>query len=67
MHLAQSTPAPLRRATWLCFDRLTVDPIGCGVTNDRGWAVAPDGPGIGAEPDPDRLGEPFAVYQLDEP
>lgn len=63
VHLAQATPEPFRRATWLCFDHLTVNPISGGVTNDGGWAEAPRAPGIGAEPDEAALGQPVAVYR----
>jgi L-alanine-DL-glutamate epimerase-like enolase superfamily enzyme len=66
VHLAQATPEPFRRATWLCFDHLTHDPIGSGVSNDGGWAVAPDRPGIGVEPDPSALGEPVAVHHCED-
>ncbi len=60
VHLAQATPEPFRRATWLCFDHLTVNPIDGGVINDGGWAVAPVENGIGAQPDETALGEPYA-------
>ncbi len=63
VHLAQATPEPFRRATWLCFDHLTENPIDGGVTNDNGWATAPTEPGIGAEPDEAALGTPVARYQ----
>lgn len=63
VHLAQSTPEPFRRATWLCVEHLTVDPTVGGVTNDGGWAVAPDAVGLGAEPDLAALGEPVATYR----
>ncbi|MEM7321828.1 MAG: mandelate racemase/muconate lactonizing enzyme family protein [Actinomycetota bacterium] len=66
VHLAQATPEPFRRATWLCFDHLTVDPIRGGVVNRGGTSEAPDGPGIGAEPDEDNLGRPTAVYSLEQ-
>ncbi|MEM7337093.1 MAG: mandelate racemase/muconate lactonizing enzyme family protein [Actinomycetota bacterium] len=66
VHLAQATPQPLRRATWLCFDHLTVNPIHGGVVQDDGWTDAPDAPGIGATPDLDHLGLPMASYELDE-
>ena len=63
VHLAQSTPEPFRRATWLCYDHLTVDPVPEGVTNDGGVATAPDAPGIGAMVDTGALGEPVTVYE----
>jgi hypothetical protein len=62
VHLAQATPEPVRRATWLCFDQLTANPIDGGVANHGGWATAPDAPGIGAEPIAGVLGDPTAVY-----
>ncbi len=63
-HLAQSTPEPFRRATWLCFDHLTFDPVEGGVTNDAGWSAAPDTPGLGAQPDVDALGTPVLQFDL---
>jgi len=62
VQLAQATPEPFRRATWLCFDHLTHNPVEGGVTNDAGFATAPAEPGIGAYPDEAALGEPFAVH-----
>ena len=62
VHLAQATPEPFRRATWLCFDKLTHNPVDAGAVNQDGWTVAPELPGIGAVPDVDALGEPIAVY-----
>ncbi len=66
VHLAQATPEPFRRATWLCFDQLTTNPIDGGVTNTAGWATAPDVPGIGADPRIDALGDPVATYTSDD-
>ena len=66
VHLAQTVPEPFRRATWLCFDHLTVDPVDCGVANDGGFADAPPDPGIGAVPDEPALGEPLAVFEVGE-
>ncbi len=66
VHLAQATPEPFRRATWLCFDKLTRNPVDAGAVNRHGWTVAPELPGIGAVPDRDALGEPEARY-LDRP
>jgi L-alanine-DL-glutamate epimerase-like enolase superfamily enzyme len=63
VHLAQTVPEPFRRATWLCLDHLTVDPVEGGVVNDGGYAEAPSGPGIGAVPDEMALGEPLAVFE----
>ena len=66
VHLAQSTPEPLRRATWICYDRLRRNPVEGGAVNVDGWAVAPAEPGIGAHPDEAALGDPVAVYALDD-
>ncbi len=63
VHLAQTVPEPFRRATWLCFDHLTVDPVVGGAVNDGGWSAAPSGVGIGAEPDEQALGEPLATFE----
>ena len=63
VHLAHATPEPLRRATWLCFDHLTHNPVVGGAINDGGWSEAPMMPGIGAEPDTGALGEAAAVYE----
>ncbi len=62
VHLAQATPDPFRRATWLCVEHLTVDPVIGGTGNDGGWAVAPEIPGLGAEPDLAAIGRPVASY-----
>ncbi len=63
VHLAQSTPAGHRRATWLCYEMLTVDPIVGGARNQDGVTAAPSGPGLGATPDLNQLGEPVATYR----
>ena len=63
VHLAQTVPEPFRRATWLCFDHLTVDPVVGGAVNDGGWSASPSGVGIGAEPDEQALGEPLATFE----
>ena len=63
--LAHATPEPFRRATWLCFDKLTRNPVEAGAVNQGGWTVAPELPGIGAFPDVDALGEPIAAYAAD--
>ena len=65
VHLAQATPGPLRRATWLCFDHLTDNPVEGGVANDGGTATAPSSPGIGAVPDQAALGQPLATFEAD--
>ena len=64
VHLAQSTPEPFRRATWLCHDHLTVDPIRGGARNEGGYSTAPTEPGIGAHPDESAMGEPVAVHTI---
>ena len=66
VHLSQTVPEPFHRATWLCFDHLTVDPVPVGVDNDHGWACAPGTVGIGAQPDLDALGAPIAQYKLED-
>lgn len=66
VHLAQSTPVPFRRATWLCVEHLTFDPIDGGARNDgTGRTTAPEAPGLGAAPDMAALGDPVASYQAD--
>lgn len=62
VHLARATPASHRRATWLCHEMLTVDPVAGGARNDGGVATLPDAPGLGAAPDLNLLGDPIAVY-----
>jgi L-alanine-DL-glutamate epimerase-like enolase superfamily enzyme len=62
-HLAQSIPAPSCVGTWSCQEMVGVDPApGQGARNVDGCFSAPDLPGLGVEPDLDRLGEPIAVY-----
>lgn len=64
IHLAASTPEPNRLASWLCHYHLADDPFpGQGARNENGVATPPSLPGIGIEPDLDRLGEPVAVYE----
>lgn len=63
VHLAQATPASHRRATWLCHEMLSVDPVVGGARNREGLTSIPDGPGLGVEPDLETLGEPVAVYR----
>ncbi len=65
VHLAQSTPEPFRRATWMCVEHLTRDPVAGGARNDGGWTTAPDTPGLGAVPDVSALGDPVARYEED--
>ena len=64
VHLAQATPASHRRATWLCHDMLTIDPVVGGARNQRGVTSIPNAPGLGAAPDLDVLGDPVAVYRV---
>ncbi len=65
VHLAQSTPEPFRRATWLCVEHLTIDPIEGGARNDgSGQTAAPTEPGLGACPDVGALGGPAAGYRI---
>lgn len=63
VHLAQSTPASHRRATWLCHEMLSIDPIVGGARNVAGETRVPDAHGLGAHPDLSRLGDPVAVYR----
>ena len=63
VHLAQSTPEPFRRATWMCVEHLTTDPVEGGARNDHGWADAPEAEGIGATPGVAALGDPVARYE----
>ncbi|MEM7223361.1 MAG: mandelate racemase/muconate lactonizing enzyme family protein [Pseudomonadota bacterium] len=63
VHLAQATPASHRRATWLCHEMLSLDPIEGGARIEGGVTAAPEGPGLGAKPDLDALGAPVAVYK----
>ena len=64
VHLAQATPASHLRATWLCQDLLSVDPILGGSRNSNGETTAPNDPGLGAEPDIEMLGDPVAGYRI---
>lgn len=61
VHLAQATPARHLRATWLCHEMLTVDPIEGGARNLGGFTRAPEEPGLGAVPRVDLL-EPVEEY-----
>ncbi|MDJ0770436.1 MAG: mandelate racemase/muconate lactonizing enzyme family protein [Ilumatobacter sp.] len=63
VHLAHATPEPFRRATWMCVEHLTNDPIEGGARNGGGWSVAPELPGLGAAPDVPALGDPVADYR----
>jgi L-alanine-DL-glutamate epimerase-like enolase superfamily enzyme len=62
-HFAQSIPRKLCIGTWSCQDMLTVDAApGRGARNVDGYMVPPDLPGMGVEPDLDRLGSPIARF-----
>ncbi|WP_350335545.1 mandelate racemase/muconate lactonizing enzyme family protein [Coralliovum pocilloporae] len=63
MHLALSTKAENRLASWLAHAHLIDDPApDQGARNRDGKVVLPDKPGLDVEPDLDWLGEPVAVY-----
>ena len=49
----------MNRATWLCFDHLTDNPV------EGGMATVPSSPGIGAVPDQAALGQPLATFEAD--
>ncbi|WP_415919881.1 mandelate racemase/muconate lactonizing enzyme family protein [Tateyamaria sp. SN6-1] len=64
LHLAASTPAANRLASWLCHDHLATDPVpGQGVRNLGGHVTPPSAPGLGVAPDTAALGPPVAVYE----
>ena len=68
LHLALSTPAENRLASWLCHPHLAEDAApGPGARNSDGVAVLPETPGIGVVPDPDWLGEPLVGYERPGP
>lgn len=62
VHLAQSTPASHRRATWLCQDMVAVETAAGGARNEGGVSSAPTVPGLGIVPDMDVLGPAVATY-----
>lgn len=63
LHLAASTPAPNRLASWLCHDHLRIDLAKMqGVRNLGGHVVPPSAPGLGVVPDIEVVGDPVAVY-----
>lgn len=65
VHLAASTPAWNRLATWLATAHHSVDVApGQGARNVNGEIMLPDAPGIGVEPALGVLGEPVAVYEV---
>ena len=64
IHLAASTPAANRLASWLCHYHLAVDPVaGQGARNRDGFATLPSAPGLGVVPDIAALGEPARTYE----
>lgn len=64
LHLAATTPAEHRLASWLCHPHLAEDVFpGQGARNVDGCAAPPSLPGLGVTPDGDRLGEPVAVHE----
>ena len=64
IHLAASTPAANRLASWLGHDHLRDDPVpGQGAHNAGGTATPPSLPGLGVAPDPALLGAPVAIYE----
>ncbi len=63
-HLASSTPASFRLASWLCHPHIKIDPMqGQGVRNINGYGTPSDAPGLGIEPNPSELGEIFSYYE----
>ncbi|MEO3415066.1 mandelate racemase/muconate lactonizing enzyme family protein [Roseovarius sp. CAU 1744] len=64
IHLAAATPDANRLASWLCHYHLSADPVpGQGARNVNGFATPPDTPGLGVIPNPDHLGDPFAIFE----
>ncbi|MES0056662.1 MULTISPECIES: mandelate racemase/muconate lactonizing enzyme family protein [unclassified Mesorhizobium] len=64
VHLASSTPAANRLASWLCQHHLAVDPVhGQGARNVVGFATPPTAPGLGVEPNLAALGAPVSVFR----
>ena len=63
VHLAASTPATHRRATWLCHDMLTIDAGEGGAVNEGGVSSAPADPGLGVKPVWEIIKNPIAVYR----
>lgn len=64
IHLAASTPAANRLASWLCHYHLAVDPVaGQGARNRDGFATPPSAPGLGVVPDIAALGAPARTYE----
>ncbi len=64
-HLVASTPAELLVST-TDLHHYVEEPTGIGgATTSGGRLLAPDGPGLGVEPDLDSLGGPVAVFELE--
>ena len=64
VHLALSTPAENRLASWISQPHLVDDPApGQGARNLDGTIVLPPAPGLGVVPDEDWLGPPQAIYE----
>ena len=62
-HLAQTIPAPSCLGVWSCQEMVGPDPApGQGARNVDGCFTAPALPGLGVEPELERLGDPSAVY-----
>lgn len=65
LHLAATIPDGNMLGVWACQDMLTVDVAdGRGPRNKDGHLTLADAPGLGVHPDPDRLGNPVAVYRV---
>ena len=63
IHLASSTPAQNRLASWLCHAHLANDPLpGQGARNIDGYASPPEAPGLGVAPEAGFLREPVVIY-----
>ena len=63
-HFAQTIPAPFCQGVWSCQEMVGVDPApGQGVRNVDGCFSAPRLPGLGVEPELERLGAPSACYE----
>ncbi len=64
IHLAHSTPEANRLASWIGHDHLVDDVApGQGSRNQAGRTCAPELPGLGVEPEIQRMGEPSATYR----
>jgi len=63
-HFVSTLPANRCVGTWSCQEMVTVDSApGRGARNANGSLTVPTGPGLGVEPDLDRLGEAIAVFR----